>query len=163
MKQLFGQYLTAAGDGTGAYNANLDHSSAAVSYKITVPTGETYNLARMLIYIEDTTPMSITDYGKLTALTNGVSFTATIGGETIVFDGGVPVKTNGGYKALCYDQTIDSAGSGNDICAVRWTFTNYGGPLVLSEGDSFQAILNDNFTGLVAHTFFVEGIRYFGG
>ena len=162
MKQLFGQYLTAAGDGTGAYNLNANYATPT-AFSVTVPAGETYNLARMLVFIEDNPGMDIQRYGNITALTNGVSFTATIGGETIVFDGGVPVKTNGGYKALCYDAQIDDTGAGNDVFGARWTFTNYGGPLVLAEGDSFEVILEDNLTGLTTHSFFVEGIRYFGG
>lgn len=157
------RFLDTNGDGTGTKEALGDYSSAAEEFYIECPAGETYEIARLIIYIEDGAGMDIGKYGNITALTNGIEFEANLGGEALSLDDGIPVKTNGDYKSLCYDQQIDGTGSGNDVCAVRWTFTKKGIPITLAAGDKLIVKLNDSFIGLVHHTFFTQGVRYYGG
>jgi hypothetical protein len=151
------RYLDENGDGTGNKIGNGDYSGAPTEFFISPPLGESYNLTRLIIYIEDTTGMDNAKYGNTGPLLNGVGISVTVGGIVTDLLDGLPIKTNGQWKRLCYDQHIDSTGAGNDSCAARWILTSSDTSIALDHGDKFSITLNDDLSGLIDHTFLLEG------
>ncbi len=107
--------------------------------------------------------MQAEEYGNLgAALTNGITVRLQDSGGTVLdLTDGLPVKTNAGWGQLCYDVDLKSWGAGNELLLVRWTFERAGQPLRLEGEDSgrLEVVLNDDFTGLLAHTFQVQGYQ----
>ena len=153
--------LDTVGDGTGAKSAIGDYSLAAQDFKITAPPAYQYEVARMIVSIEDTAGFQAAEYGNLgAALTNGVSVLVTnSSGDTILdLTDGAPVKSNAQWSSLCYDADLKTWGAGNELLAVRWTFTKAGEPILLKPGQSLVVRLNDDFSGLIGHVFEVQGL-----
>lgn len=153
--------LDAVGDGTGTKSAVGDYSLAAQDFKITAPSAHQYEISRMIVSVEDTAGFQAAEYGNLgAALTNGISVLVTDAADATIIDltDGAPVKTNAQWSSLCYDADLKTWGSGNELLAVRWTFAKAGAPIRLKPGQSLVARLNDDFTGLVGHTFEVQGL-----
>ena len=155
------QFLSTNGDGTGTVNANGDYSSTEGEFYIAPPSGYHYNITRMLVFVEDSANFSSDEYGNLnTALTNGVRVVVKEHGTEILdLTAGDSIKTNAQWSQYCYDAQSISFGSGNDFLAVRWTFAKSGSPVYVSPNQRLSVLLNDNLTGLVTHTFMVQGYR----
>jgi len=132
----------------------------AEEFKITCKAGnQKLHLARMIVYIEDAGTFDMEKYGNAITLSNGIHISVKDSGGTEIadYDGGVNVFTNGGWGALCHDITNHTFGSGNNSLTARWTFAKAGTPISLTSGQEFIITLEDNFTGLVGHTFMVQG------
>lgn len=158
---ILSRYLDTNGDGTGTKNAVGNYSGGAQSFKLAPPASTIYRVHRLLVTIEDTSGMTPTEYGNLGAvLTNGITVRVHNGTSTVVdLTDGLPVKSNEQWGALCFDAVLRSWGAGNDVLAVRWTFSAAGVPLRL-DGDAsevLELVLNDDFTGLVSHYFVAQG------
>jgi hypothetical protein len=151
------RYLDTAGDGSGTKEAIGDYS-AGVDFKITAATAS-IDIYRMLVFIEDSGPLSADQYGNLAALTNGIEVKVknAAGATTVDLTDGIPIKNNAGWARTCYDSTADDYGSGGNFVKVRWTFSASGQPLRIPVGHSFTVELSDNLTGLVEHTFMAQG------
>lgn len=163
MARIFSRYLDTNGIGTGTKNANGDYSTVSDIFYIQPPAGTQYEINRMIVEIEDTAGFQAEEYGNLgAALTNGITVREQNGDGTVIdLTDGIPIKTNAGWGALCYDVDLKTWGAGDEVLLVRWTFATAGNPLFLN-GDSLdrlEVILNDNFTGLVEHYFLVQGIE----
>jgi len=96
-------------------------------------------------------------YGNVTALTNGLAFEIADGtGLIATLTNGQPIKVNGDYAR--YSATVDALtfGNGNTFVKVAHVFPV---PLLLdgAEGQYFRISLHDDFSGLVSHTFYVNG------
>ena len=114
----------------------VDGSGAAVTYEIGPPAGsacDAWVINRVVIHYEHSGTWQITKFGSLSALANGCKLEVTRNGSQIIdLTAGEPVKTNGGWGALCYDVTIlDSLGSGNTHLNARYSFFKAGHPLLL--------------------------------
>jgi hypothetical protein len=153
------RFLDTNGDGSGTKQA-IGNYAGGEEFYIQPPAGQVYILARMMVQIRDAGPISADNYGGLAALTNGVSVDVKdASGSLLDLVDGLPVKTNAEWGAHCYDSEPDTYGSGNDYVSVRWTFEK-GKHVIILRGDfaeRFAVTLNDNLTGLVAHTFKVHG------
>ena len=158
-RQIFSHYMDTVGDGSGERHGIGDYSGTAQAFKIKPSSDELLHVARIIIYIEDGAGMDNGKYGTGLVLNNGITLVAVVDGIAYELTGGLPIKTNGQWKRLCYDEHIDVRGGGNDSCAVRFTFTKAGDYLNLdgSKGDYLEVILHDDFTDLVDHTFLVQG------
>lgn len=157
------RYLDTVGDGNGTKNANGNYSVTSDDFKITPPAGERYAISRMIVEVEDTSGMQAEEYGNLgAALTNGIQVLVVDDGDTTILDltDGEAIKTNAGWGSHCYDVALKSWGAGDELLLARWTFARTGSRLLLESGYSLLVRLNDDFTGLVGHYFFVNGIRY---
>lgn len=153
------RFLDTVGNGTGTTSAIGDYSTPT-SFFITPPTGEIYVLERFLVQIRDALALSADDYGNLTALTNGIVVKVTdASGDVVELTDGMPIKSNADWAMHCYDSDPDNYGNGDNFIHVRWTFSKAGYPISLTEGQSLVALMQDNLTGLVQHTFKVEGYR----
>lgn len=154
------RFLDQNGNGTGAKNGNQNHAGAIQSYRIQPEPGEIIRLERMLVSIGDTAGFSAAKYADIAALTNGIVVqTSRNGIQTLDLTDGEPIKTNADWSARCYDADLKTWGVGDELLPVRWTFIKSGAPLRLvgNELDSFDILLNDDFSGLTKHQFFVNG------
>lgn len=156
----FHRYLDTNGDGTGTKNAIGDYSSAEEIFYLQPPTGIVYRVARILVGIEDAA-LDWDFYGGMTALTNGVVLRISDDSGVITdLTDGVPVKKNANWGENCFDAELKEApGAGNDFFQARWSYWKSGQVLRLegTANERIEAVLNDSFTGLVNHTFKVEG------
>jgi len=156
------QFLDTVGDGSGTTSAIGDYSSVPGVFKISPAAGEVFSIARMLVYIEDAGTISADEYGNLAALTNGVKvsgFRDSV--EQVALTGQVNIKTNSQWGRICYDSNPLTYGNGNNIIVARWTFSKSGRPIILQgdELDDLRVTLTDNLTGLIDHTFLVQGFK----
>ena len=164
MSEIFSRYLDTAGDGSGTKNANGDYSSAEEIFYIAPESGETFEVARMIVSVYDTSVMQTQEYGNLAAaLGNGVTVRLS-NADGVVADltDGIPITTNAEWGALCYDVSLKSWGSGNELLVVRWTFEKAGKPIRLDGnlGEKFEIVLNDDLRGLLSHYFIVQGLKH---
>lgn len=157
---FFCRFLDTNGDGSGTVQAIGDFSGASVDFFITPPENIRFDINRILIQIVDMGPVDAGSYGNGITLTNGISF-LLLDGSTVLQDFmvGLPVLTNGDWGRFAFDIIDTSFGTGENYVSARWTFTRGGGPIKLNNL-SFAARLNDDFSGLVAHTFLVQGVSY---
>jgi len=138
-----------------------NYSSGVEQFQIVADVGsQQLHLARMIVHIEDVGNFDSGRYGNNIILTNGIHIVAYDADGTTVLkdlDGNEGVLTNSGWGALCHDVTLHDYGLGNNSVTARWTFARTGKPLTLSSGQMLSVDLNDDFTGLEAHTFMVQG------
>lgn len=155
------RFLDTNGDGTGTKSAIGNYAGSPVSFYIQPPAGDVYRLYRMLVHVEDVNTFDSGSYGNGIVLTNGITVSKVISGQTVQMTDGVSIKKTPHWQMFCYDVDISSYGLGNEHASVRWTFTKGGNPvrLVGDDGDRLQVVLNDDFTGLVDHHFFVQGLK----
>ena len=157
------RYLDATGDGTGNKNFNGNYSSAQGIAKIVPPAGVIYEIARLIITVEDTSGMHADEYGSLnTALGNGIEIgVSDPGGEIVSITDGVPIVTNAGWSALCYDVDVMAWGvtPTNEHLSARFTFLKAGQFLGLNgdAGNFLWVSFDDNLTGLISHMFMAQG------
>lgn len=162
MKNPFFRFADTVGDGSGTKNANGDYSGTVTDFKLSHPADAQVDcfISRMIVHIEDTANPSAAHYGNTgAALTNGIQILkldadgATI--QDITDDS--TIKKNSQWGEYCFDVVLDSFGSGNDYVQVRWTFAKTGTPLRLGPGEQLAIRLNDDLTGLINHTFMLQG------
>jgi hypothetical protein len=164
-EDLLYRFLDTVGDGSGTKNAVGDYSAGTgtpTSFKIVPPSGELYTLSRVIVQIRDSGLISAEGYGGLAALTNGVELRVRDGAGTVLdLVNGLPVKSNAGWGSFCYDVALTEFGAGDNFVQVRWTFSKSGKALELNgdEGEYLEAYLSDDLTGLVGHTFQVQGFK----
>ena len=131
------------------------------SFRITCVSGSRkLHIYRMIVYWEDVGGAKSGKYGTDLVLANGIHVHAKDSEDALLQDltGNNPVMTNAQWSGLCYDVVIDKYGSGqNGSLASRWTFNNAGAPISLSAGDYLEVELEDDYTGLVEHTFMIQG------
>lgn len=157
------RYLDATGDGTGNKNWIADYSSVQGIAKIAPPAGSIYEIARLIISIEDTTGMQANEYGDIgAALTNGIEVgVSNAGGELFNITDDEPIKTNAGWGALCYDVDVKSWGSTptNELLVARFTFLKANIMLGLNgdSGDFLWVSFDDSLVALVKHQFMAQG------
>lgn len=164
MSSLY-RYADTNGDGTGTKNAIGNYSVTPQRFNLTPPAGEVFRVERMLISVSDSGTFDADKYGNGIALTNGVTVEKRdANGQIIDYCDGVPVVNNTGWAQLCYDKTIHSEGVGAEIMTIRWTFSKGGAPVTLigDQGEFLSILLNDDFTGLISHYFFLHGRRLSG-
>lgn len=154
------RYLDTNGDGTGTKNANGDYSGGEEIFYIAPPAGQTYELERMLIYVQDTGTFDAAKYGNGATLTTGIVVrVANDAGTLLDLTDGEPVKTNTHWGRQCYDVEVKAWGTGDEVMVVRWTFAKSGRPIRLHAGERLEVVLNDALDVLVGHYFQVQGTR----
>ena len=156
-QHMINRYLDTNGDGTGTQQANGDYSVTPEDFKFTAVN--VTELARVIVFIEDTSGFGADDYGDIAGgLTNGIEIKVYRNDSTVddLLDG-ITIKNNAGWARVCHDVVNHAFGVGNDFLSVRWTWAKSGMPLKLLEGEELRFELSDDFSGLVEHTFMVEG------
>ena len=127
---------------------------------IEAAAGEILRITRLLVHIEDLNAWQAEHYGNLAAaLTVGITVNVEDADGNIINNlTEVTVKNNADWGRYCYDVSYVAFGAGNDFLQARWTFEKAGSPLRLKVGEKFVLTLNDDFDGLDAHSFVVQGI-----
>jgi len=154
------RFLDTVGDGSGTKNANGNYSLGEERFLIKPAADEVIRLERMIVTIEDTAGFTAAKYGDIAALTTGVDIKFVRDGVDILsYTDNELITTNARWASFCYDADLKTWGAGNELLAVRWTFSKSGTPvrLVGSEVESFEIVLNDDLSGLVLHKFHVQG------
>ncbi|MFA6213434.1 MAG: hypothetical protein WC714_28615 [Candidatus Obscuribacterales bacterium] len=154
-------FLTAAGNNTGAYNLNGNYSASPLD--IYYEATSHYDLYSLLVVISDNANFNQADYGAIVGgLTNGVSFFIKPSGlPEIPLLSGVSVKHNYEWLTLNHDFVLTSFAGLAQTATISFEITeDYGKPINMSSGDRFIVRLNDDFTGLVSHTFGLRGIKF---
>ena len=157
------KFLTLDNDGS-TIEATGNYALAAESFYIQPPAGEIWRINRMIIYLQDNGNLGQDGYGSGSALTNGISVQhSTDNGLTILTDltDSQTIKINPHWSRVNYDVNIYNYTGGDGTLGSRWTFANNGYPirLVGDNNDRFQVIVNDDLSGLLAHSFFIGGYK----
>lgn len=155
-RRLVSDYISVHLRNAGSIEANVNGSVTPVEFAFS-PT-EQCQIHRMIVTITDAGSFQSSEYGNLSALTNGIEFEWTDGSDTVDFLDGVPIVSNQGWAERCYDaEPKDYQGTQAVSQVVRWTFEKSGIPLYLNAGDSLVVRINDDLTGLSQHRFLVQG------
>ena len=157
-------FLDTVGDGSGTYQAIGDYSGTPTSFKfIGDGSDRTASINRMIVLIGDSGAFDSDKYGNGIALTNGIKLHLRAVSDDAIIETFTPkpIKTNTEWGGVCYDFKVINEGIGDDFGVVRWTFGNSGYPIKVVPGETYLSLdLEDNFSGLTAHTFVIEGYYY---
>jgi hypothetical protein len=160
---LLFRFLDTTGDGTGTKLFTASHISEAAF--IAPAAGERFRLTRLLVTIHDASAVPEVYGGLAAALTNGIQIKQKRAGTTVVdFTDGLPIKNNANWIRLAGVDVVDldwGNVTNDHVVGVRWTFDKAGQEILLDgdASDTFEVELNDNFTGLIDHTFMVQGYK----
>ena len=152
------RFLDTAGDGTGIKDASGDYSITPTEFYFQ-PTVNS-RLHRIIMHVQDASGGSAEEYGNLGApLSNGYKLLLISDEDEEILDlcDGIPIKSNGGFGRYCYDVRPETSGAGDEFWGVRWTFAKSGDSLYVPAGWRLSITLSDDFSGLVDHTFMVQG------
>jgi len=153
------RHLDVTGDGTGSSDAANDYSTTPGVFKITPASDETFVISRLLVWVQDTGAFGGGDYGHGITITNGISVTLSDGSTTIDLTDGEPITSNSEWARIAYDLTLSEFSANANYLAARWTFARAGQALRLDgyESEELRIELSDDFSGLDAHSFMVQG------
>ncbi len=159
----FYRFADTVGDGSGTVNAIGTYAAAAEEFILSPPAGKVYEVARMLVTVEDAGSFDASKYGNGVVITKGIVITGQSKGTAIeITDPNELINTNAEWGSYCYDADVKTWGTGNELLLVRWTFSKAGSPIVLdSRAEDFIKItLNDDFDDLVSHHFHFQGEEF---
>lgn len=162
MKQPFFRFLDTVGDGSGTKSAIGNYAGGVQKFRLNPGVGEILHLTRLIVTVTDAGPLDADAYGKAIVLTNGIQIYKYEGSDKVInLTDNVPVKTNGHWASFCYDVSALEFGTGSDVLQVRWSFDKTGTLIQLADVQSeyFSVELHDDFSGLVDHTFQVQGYK----
>ena len=131
-------------DANGNDNLTVDGSTTPVEFYIQPNKGEIIMIARWMIFIQDSKGFDITSLGSNGSLANGLDI--QLNGQSLL---GYTIKSNGDIASIAYDMTLHTFGNADDILTARWTFTNAGQYIRLTENDKLSVIVQDDLTSIV--------------
>ena len=133
----------------GNKNLNANGSSTPVVAHIEAPTGATWDITRVMFYIEDNAVMDDSKFGAISRLTKGVVLRKKNGTYQNIFN----VKSNGDFALQSYDASYSTAApSGNYGFRCRRSFAGQeknGVVIRLEPGDELELLIQDDLSGLV--------------
>jgi len=148
----------------GNEHANIDCSSTECIFKLQPPSNETWIISRLLFQLVDDDDIDNDYYGADITLSNGIALKIVKNGIVVAnLTNSQPIMVNLDWAKFCYDVSIFNFESGwgyvDNCVSARWTFSKSGTYIKLngSTNDSINVYLNDDFTGLVDHTFLYQG------
>ncbi len=143
-----GEYLL-----NGGSNEMAVDGSTPVTFSYTPPTGFNFLAVRLMTYIEALTAFGSSEFGDLATLANGVQINAAGVGLT-------NWKDNIDIVSEMYDFNRNAFGKPDKLLVARWTFTRdtYGIRILVPDGQSFDAIVQDDLSGLVIFRLKVKGL-----
>lgn len=161
----FFRFADTAFNGTGTKQAIGDYSGEnAISFGIQPPENRIFKVYRVIAKILDGTSSDAGDYGAIAGgLENGIYLYKKKSGVVVQdITDGIPIKTNAGWGAFCFDVELKSWGVTSQFVLIRWTFAKSGGPITLNGGleESLEFVINDDLTGLIDHTFMFHGLSF---
>lgn len=154
-------FLTSVGDGTGTYNLIGDYSAAPTDFFYQATSRfEIYTLA---VTISDASKFNQEFYGGIAAgLTNGIRFYFKYpSGVEVPIIISSPVKANYQWIEVASRANLTSFdGTAQTFQIMIGVHELFGKPFTLAAGERVLVRLNDNFTGLVGHTFRLHGTLF---
>lgn len=159
LTNVIGRFLDTNGNGTGTKNANGNYSGAEEIFYIQPPSGQKYKIGSLVISIVDNGAYGYDNYGAMNALTNGIIFRVRNGAGTVLLDitDGIPIKKNAGFTRITSEFYTPK-----DHIFIRINFVDSFGSSITLDGDNgekLEAVLNDNFTGVIEHYFYAAGSK----
>jgi hypothetical protein len=134
------------------------------------PANRVFALSQMIVFICDavTGGFDPAKYGNRAALVNGVQILHTDKNDNIIQDltHGFPITTNGQWMRPAFNVNVLDNNT-NMAMSVLWRFgqgipqgyeEEGQNPIILLSEDKFKIILEDDFSGLIEHTFIVQGV-----
>jgi hypothetical protein len=157
----FRRWLTSTGDGlTGDFNLIGNYSASPTDFYYIAPYR--YFVKSVIISISDDAGFNQSDYGAIPGgLTNGVGFFVRPANSLVDtrLIHTVNIKKNYEWLAIVERvQLTQFKGLPQTISIVLDVVDEFGIYFPLNPGDRFIVRLNDDFTGLIAHTFGLRGI-----
>lgn len=139
--------------------ANGNYAASPEVFKYTCKTGsQKLHLISVTTFIEDAGNFGSDVYGFDVDLTNGIKMGFYEPDDTVLIESSGNVHTNTDWAALTGNFVLHLfQGSGNKTASVVWSFTEEIPVATLSSGQYHAFTLEDDFTGLVAHTFAIKG------
>ena len=138
-----------------------DYSTAEAYFDVKPPADETWDITRLITYIEDSGAFDSGGYGNGSVLANGIKI-ELMQGDTVITDliDAHPIKQNTHWKRLCYDIALSTFGTGNESLSARWTFTKAGAAIRLrgENSEKIRITVRDNHTNLVEQSFMFQGM-----
>jgi len=154
----FTRFLTTNGDGTGTVNANLDFSGAPVDFFIQPAVNETLIINQATVHIADTGPVDAGFYGNGIVLANGIEILLTQGPIVLLdITASFKIFTNGDWAQYAFEANTTDFGAGINYVHVLFTFAGITAKPRIFQNQQLRIRLNDDFTGLVTHSFLVQG------
>jgi hypothetical protein len=145
-------------------NAVGDYLTTAQEFFIRPPVDEIWEISRMIIIIQAATTIAPDKYGDLTALINGIKKKVSRDSIEIADFTPLAIKDNASWGQYCFNVQEHDYGIGgaDNFILVRWSYFKGGANIFLNGKllEKLAIILNDNFSGLVKHTFYVQGVRH---
>ncbi|MGE5863339.1 MAG: hypothetical protein ACM31H_06160, partial [Nitrososphaerales archaeon] len=152
-------YLTANGSGLASENPNLNGNyTVPTDFFIQFPGR--YDVHTVVISVSDNVNFLQSDYGGITGgLINGIKFFVNINGVEVPLISAVSIKQNMDWFTIAPGSVLTSFSNTSQTLIAQFDIEfTFGKPLNLNAGDKFIVRLQDNFTGLVKHTFALHGI-----
>lgn len=156
----FHRFADTVGDGTGTKQATGNYSDGGLGvtdFFITPPAGRVYQVHSMTIYVSDAA-LELYQYVGGSTLTVGIDvIRGPAGSEASLID--TPLITQLGHwlRQTASGSTMIANGSASDVFVA--TLPDITKP-VLEPGDKYIIRLNDDFSGLIEHTFFLHGFQF---
>lgn len=133
----------------GDKNLNKNGSVTRVIAHIKAPVGVSWDITRMMFYIEDNAVMDDSKFGAVSRLSKGVVLRKKNGDYQNIFN----VKSNGDFALQSFDATYTTAApSGNYGFRCRRSFAGSeknGVTIRLEPGDELEILIQDDLSGLV--------------
>ena len=160
--KLFTRLLDTVGDGTGDVQAIGDYSETPAAFRIRAAPGERLFIQTFVCTVEDVGTFTVDGYGAASALEVGVSiYVADAAGEILyqLTNDADPLIRNAEWAHLTGHAQFfaDNASGAVSLVAVFQLADQFGQAVELLPGWSFVVYLNDDFSGLVQHHFYVQG------
>jgi hypothetical protein len=144
-------------------NANGDYSSTPTKFMAYIGPTDYYIITMIKIELIGGSAFSNTTYGDTAALTNGVQLYTENALSERVFDltGPKVIKDNDDIYFFCGEHKPPSDWQGVKHIYPEWRSTQWNAPLAMkgASGHRFVAELNDDFTALTEHHFYIAGIN----
>ena len=159
--KYFDYLKDASSIGAHPWSANADYSTTPHIFAVTPAVGIELNMQSLLVSVESSA-INADTYGVLAALTNGVKM-RVINDSVLIQDLSVtyPIKTLKDYGRYGIIQTFEGATNSTALIMIDFTRLNQQGQGIKLVGDylnkRFEVLLNDNFSTLVTHTFWIQG------
>jgi hypothetical protein len=145
---------------TATDNMNVDGSAFPESFQIGLVSGTdelTFDITRLMGYIQDGTAMDDSKFGGIPALTNGILLRIVGLTTTTIWN----LKSNADISLLCYDISYtDKAPAGSYGLKFRNSFAGrekHGVTIRLSPGEYLEILIQDDLTDLEKFNIMAQG------
>jgi hypothetical protein len=160
-ENIISRFLSDDGTTSGTKEILGDYSETADEFTVAPPSGQVFEIARIIVFVQDTGAFDAGDYGAISSgITNGITVAVRDASGTITdLCDGVPITNNAGWARTCYDAQSLAWGTGDNMLTARWTFAKARAVPVLdgSKGEYLSAMVNDDLSDLVSHTIMAQG------